>query len=394
MRKRQTSEEYRPNGEDRTWRVGRFAEVCNYMNHKFTPKDLVKLHELGGAWPEQWKMFRMAYDINPLVPKLGADESFLKPFELEEIATLSGMKRADVEAQIDMIRFEWERYVEEAGVISEPLPQEAPAVEAASPPLKASEGESGNLATIESFGFSPRIFDVERSDDVQRRDEIAWFASRLIELEKAFQQPASKGVARQAILNELHMRRVDDRLCITPVESKDFAGFQKSKQTMEQIYARQWAQLEDLCPYLKAAKNKVNVNGVLSEFIQIVRDWPTKPDRALVDGLFTAYEVQVELRQSEQLKVRYRPGLVAAINEAKAGILDPNFRSKIPQSQLRLLDEAFRASVDAINEKTGVRLIDLEGKGPEDEFPPIFVIEDDIVAPESPVPLADSPMRA
>lgn len=117
----------------------------------------------------------------------------------------------------------------------------------------------------------------------------------------------------------------------------------------------------------------------------MVFDWLYKSDRnnELVDGLFTAMEIQILLRASQQdPNVRYRPELSIAWNEAKRCLWDAKFRSQFEDPKkpgtypyLGLLAAGFQGAVANFMEKTGLKLPDLESDGPDGEFPKLFIPE-------------------
>jgi hypothetical protein len=395
-RKKNDIEEYRTIEEDRIWRIDRFGPMQDRFGKLF-PKDLAQLHTMAQGHPTQWRMCRMMYGINPLVPKADSDVEFLKCFEVEEIAKISNVEVAVIEDQLDFLAFKWNEYTRDRPADNELAVAEAVVPAPLTPEIGPEEYEKLSKI-ITDHGFTMKMFDVERKDDLERTDEIRWFAKRLGEIGQALHQTNASGNARRIIINELQMRRLDNESCSTPVLSKDFERIQKTQNTIESMYQKQWEQLEESCPYLKAARNKVNVTGCFSQLVEIVRNAAlgrlTKKD-PLIDGFFSAFEIQVELRESEQLPVRYRPGLVAAILEAKAGLFDPAFKSKLPVSHLRAMDEGFREAQAKLRERHGI-VIDLEAAGPEGEFPPLFVPdeEEDIAAPEACVSIDNNPVRA
>jgi hypothetical protein len=85
--------------------------------------------------------------------------------------------------------------------------------------------------------------------------------------------------------------------------------------------------------------------------------------------------MQVEMRQSQQIpEPRYRLGLVAHVNAARAGLFDPNWRPMFTDRQLKKLDAGFKEALVRVGEDAGEGLPDLESDRPgEGEYEPIHV---------------------
>lgn len=366
--------------------------------------DLAKFHGIcrnAPGWPIAVRLF----GIQPMFPSPDADAQFLRVWTRQEIAAAEQMEIEELDELLDTVRRLWNRHLKEREAeqyVSEPatkvLPPQTPAPAPTATPPAAEQPEqsagpsSDQRAIIEQFGFSFKIFDLPDRFPEQRDAEIAWFAQRLIELKKLFEEPMAKSLARQAIINEMLMRRCDDKMTTADPGTKGFWAIQDTKLRIEEIYQKQWSQLEEICPYVKSVGTKVTVTGTLSDWVEGYRRAIVDGDTKLLDGLFTAFEVQILVRGSMQdPDPKYRPGLAAAINEAKAGLWDPNFRRKLPDKVLRAMDEGFQEAHRRLVEQGVVKLTDLELEGPAGEYPPLFEApEEDISLPESSVELEDA----
>jgi hypothetical protein len=163
---------------------------------------------------------------------------------------------------------------------------------------------------------------------------------------------------------------------------------QATKLKIEEIYQKQWSKLEEICPYIKSAASRQTVHGLISELIRAHQEFTINGNNALVDGLFTSYEIQVLQRVSQQQGAQYRPGWVLAVKEARDHLHDPAYKRKLPDINYRMLDESFQEVMARLIEKGTVVPIDLEDKGPRGEYPPLIAppVEAEDVVPDVEVP--------
>jgi hypothetical protein len=387
------SVEYFIEGDSGGWCVKDFAALSSDIG--ILQKDLPAFHAFAQANPQQWAIVRMRYGINPIIPRQGADPDMLRVFTLEEIATRLSLSAPTIaQGHLEVIAAAWRRKVEQEQPAVAPTPQPPANVVAPAPSLKidAIDGITPDQSRLlAEFGFPPEIFDgLDRPTRI-RDAEVAWFGARVEELQKMFREPMAKSLARQALLNELFIRRFDDQLTRTPVASELYLLLSAGKQETEKIYQKQWEQLEEICPYIKGAIGKRTFAGVVSDLLDAWIAWKADGNNELIDGVFTNFEVQVQMRQSQQAEVKYRPGLVAAINEAKEGIADPKWRRRIPHKILKMLDAGFLEAIKKMNEEGELGpLIDLESEHPNAEYPDLVDaadVDEEIIPPKESVKL-------
>ena len=198
------------------------------------------------------------------------------------------------------------------------------------------------------------------------------------------------GLARQAIINEMLLRRCDDQMTRLSPMNKAFAMIQSTKIEIERVYQDQWEQLEAICPFVKAITNKVSFSASLSDVIEGYKQYRAHGQSDLVDGLHNFYGMQILLRASTQEPTpRYRPGWVLACLEAKDGLFDPGFKRKMPNHLLAVLDSGLAAAYAQLVEDGKVKLTDLELEGPAGEYPPLVdpteTPAEEITIPEEPI---------
>ncbi len=362
------------------WRVDDFRSLSRDMG--VIKSHIAKFHWWAENQPHLdmgWKGVRMLYGIDPMIPESVKADHFGMIYTLEEIAEKIPIDLESLEMELDLIRTAWMKYSRTIP-IDEPKEVAVSDQQAIMPAFDEASFSTDPLTDdqrnyVRSRGFTLDMFEYQLYDEEQRNTEMRWFYERLVELKKVFDEPMAKTLARQAIIKELTLRRFDEALIRETITSPKFRVLNKDKQEMEESYSAQWAQIEEMCPYVKGSIGKVTTFGVFSDIIKGHQEFFANQDNTTVDGLLTNYEIQIEFRQSEQAGVRYRPGLIAAINEARAGLFDPSFQRTIPNSTCRALDLAFAKAMEYMNEKSGVKLTDLLKDGPEGEYPLINLAE-------------------
>lgn len=222
---------------------------------------------------------------------------------------------------------------------------------------------------LNHFKFTRKIFECEgRTEQSEKQEEISWFCNRLQEIKRLFDEPMTKELARRAIMAEMLLRRIDSAMTRADVTGEGFAALQKTKSNLEDQYSAQWAQIDSIIPYASAVQSKQTFAGVVSDLVKAVERYEANHDMVLVDGIFTKYEIEIQMRQAQQHEIRYRPSLALCWADAQKHLWDANWKQTFPTRVLKLLDAGFKAGVAAVNEKGGIFLPDLESDGPGSEY--------------------------
>lgn len=388
--------QYQPAPNQPLWKIERFDGLVSDFDVK--EADLPQFHGIASRFARPWEILRRIFGVNPVIVPLDTDAKYLGIENKIDVAVDLGLDEGELNAELELVGAAWKKVLKNQKPLEKPAeskterkktetvvtPNEAPAPQnTASVRVDLpSMGNSEREKLLFQYGFSNATFgqiDREMNEAVAERD---WFASRVEELRKLFDEPMVSSLARQALLNEMMLRRVDAKLCVTEVDSTLFAELQETKTRIEKQYQEQWAQIEELFPQAKHVGNKVSFAAVLSDLVQATRDHLAKGENQRIDGLFTGYEIQIQVREAVQHDIRYRPGQVAAINEAIGGLWDPNWTRKLTDFQCKQLDEGFKEGARRIRENAGIPLPDLEDDGPRGEYPPLFTPK---VEPEEPV---------
>ena len=340
------------------------------------PEEIALIHEMAGHHPDlirAWDLVRMLCGIRPI---LNEDPAFAVPLTRRQISEqLAYIKsEEDVDGFISPIAIAWlrrERYAKPVAEITAPREQQRREV------ADLTEEEQ---RLLEAYGFSMDLFKAHRSESAARA-EMRWFYERLMDLKPMMDDAAVKEIVRQCLRNELQLRRIDDEMMQTPmVQFKDgrrsdginpqFEDLQALKSKVEKTYAEQWEQVTKLSPSLSAKSNRRAAQGVMSEYIEGTLKHHQDPNNQILDGVFTAFEIQVLMRKSEQQGMQYRPGWVAAVNESKNHLTDPKFKRRLPDKHCRVLDESFRIAEQRLGDT--LKKPDLVSTGEDGEYEALY----------------------
>ena len=365
-----------------------------------TEADLPEFHAMATGRPDMardWQLVRALFGIHPTLPPLGTDPAKLKPVGYAEAAKRFGLEPSEVTDLLGMMTLAWTSRQRRAELpVSAPVktpkrkgrppkakpatdakpaevqPENPPAVRVDSPP----DFDADELELLELGPFSTTIFDYQINPN-DRRAEVAWFCERIEETRRVFEEPMTKALARLALLNELHLRRIDEKLVVMDPTDKEYANLQKIKQEKERSYGLQWEQVEQLMPGMIATASRKTMVAHFASLIDLYRKWCADPANRPRDGVFTDDELQVAFRVSEQLPdPTYRLGWVAAVNEARLGIGDPKWKRQMTQLQCKILDSATAFAIKRLTERYKLKRPDMTKDGPMGEFDDIYTEAD------------------
>lgn len=339
-----------------------------------------------------WTVVRMRFAINPVIPDPDVSEEYLKPMKFAEIEGELGCDNATVKSMIESIWDEWGPHQDTINLDDDADEDLGMVVTPSRSEITAEMKEM-----LFAYGFSDDVFDLsdgakKRTED-ERMAEVNWFMERLSQMQVVFEHPTASAMARQVVLAEMQLRRVDNRLAGYDVESDRWDLLSKKKKSISDNIRAQWDQIQKFVPELGEHEKKVNLAGVVSDIIKGYQEWQANKDNTIIDGLNTAFELQVQTRHAHQFNmIRHRPGFIAAIEEAKKGLFDPNFKRRITDRECKLLDDSFASAMRTWADAHPSKVIDLEKEGEGGEYPPMYEpkpeSEEEVeLAPNSNVPI-------
>ena len=345
---------------DRPWRVERFAELAAefHMEPGATGWEAAarEFCVFAREHARQWLVTRRLFGIAPVIPPPGMHPDDLRCWPRAELAG----DGYEVQAELDALRALWGTHTRRAESVRQP--------EAKSTAITTPKGELELDDTIlEKFRFHERIFRINVWDAVAKVDsprpdsenkaERIWFIGRLKEWSKMLVDPIAAPIARDALMNELYLQRLESSIAVASTRDQDRLFEQKDK--LSAAYQASVEKLQKMFPEMAVA-GKVSFRGVVSDLIVAHRDYYANGDRRLVDKVFTATEIEFGLRSSLQVSARHRFSLSVAIAECIHHLYDPEFRTAFKPSVLKKIDAGFRAAVEAAREAQHEPVVDLE----------------------------------
>lgn len=366
---------YQPTGENGPWRVLAFADLVGELGLAPRPdwaNAMAWVHGILVAAPRAWQLARRLYGIVPVLVPPGANADDLRLWKRGELQKSLGLSptnfRAELEAISALLRRREEREI--------PLPDEPP-------PEADDHGElfhpsqpelpSPERALIEA-GFSRSVHDYVGATEDDKRMERMRLAERVSEWEQMLRDPMARVLARQALLNEMLLRRTEQVLLSVDPASGRFRELENQKSKLEEQYRTQLLELDEIFPWRGLAGGKVSFRGSLAEVIQGVRAVRANNDHRLIDGIQSAAEVEVQFRQSEQLPTpRYRLGQTVYLLAAIDGLMDPQWRPLFSEPMLKKLDRVGQRLIDESRQAIEEPLPDLTRDDGAGEYPDLPV---------------------
>ncbi len=371
--------EYTPLGSSGSdqWRVERFDLLAaEFLLDAPWEGQMTMFHELACAQVRRWLIVRRLFGVAPLISASDEDFSILAR---GQVCTLLSIQPKELQAELEALRAQWRNA---AGRKSDGENQNE---EAAGPPTVPHGELIFGHEILDKHGFPEAMFEFDsKRTPEQNRLERDWFAKRVTEWDKMLSEPMAESIAREALLNELYLRRLQVEMTVLSPSSKRWQELLAAKNDIEVRRETQLEKLSDMFPESSLA-GKVSFRAVISELNQAHRDYYANGDRQLIDKIFSHAEVEVLLRQSvQQQEPQYRFGLNVAIVQAMHGLYDPNFRSRVKLGVFKKLDAGFRAAVNQVREELREPLVNLEEgvePGEGDDFPDLVESKEQPKAP-------------
>lgn len=371
--------EYKPVSSAEPWRVQLFELFqAEFALPEPYGKAMGMFHEIVEPQIRGWMIAKMVYGITPMIISEGVDPKEMEAQPRELVGAKLGIEKSELQAELDALR----------GLYHATLAANPPA----EAPVQSASSSKGELDFDENkfkeFGFSEAIFDVNRKDPTTKEDkprtpeerntERNWFIKRVCEWGRMLSESMVSAIVRQALMNELYMRRLETEISMVMPGTEAFSRLQKVKKEIEDTYQDQLDEIKLNFPEMNVA-GKVTLRGAISDLKDGYLEYKKDGSTRLIDRMRTAFEIDIEMRQSLQKpEPQYRVGLNIYWIEAMRGLYDPDWRSQIPQRVLKKMDAAGRAAIEAARDELNEPMVDLErGVSPSEgsQFPDLMEIK-------------------
>jgi hypothetical protein len=360
---------YKAGPEGEPWRVVRFYKLSSECS--LTKDALPAFHEFAKRQPG-WTFFRLYFGIHPVIAPAGSDERFLRVWSITEMAlhpelfppcnsTSVPGRRKFYGRQIETIRILWLRCAERQGRDKQ-REEWLKTDQVESPPRPELPVDDKTL--LRKYGFGPATFGVRERDEGEALAERGWFVNRLREMKRFFDQPSVSILARQSLLSEMYLRRIDARLCLESPGTEAFNDLLGTRLTIGGSYRNAYRQMSDAVPWAGEVANKVRVQGVLSNFIDGIRDAVGHGDTTMLDALASVYEIQVERRPPSQHESLYESEKSVATVEATSGTLNPKLLRNLPPLMRAQFEAGLEEATKRVRESQPAETVAAAGEDP------------------------------
>jgi len=346
------------------WRCDRADRISAIIpEFEPAPDKLAKLHALLLPHAQLFTVARRIWGLVPVIPSADEPEDNLRTWGELELCNAIGVDRAGFSTIWESIRGLW---------LSNCRSTPAVVVEAPAAPAREELDLEGDQiqALLKEQGFLAIKF--------ESTDEKEWFTKRLAELRKLLEISGTRGLGRQLLLTELEQRRADAAVFSSTLSDKEIKERRAWRDQVRDTYLELTAQLDNVASWFFNVGG-VNFKNCLSEVIAGHQAFQQSGDAAMLDGIFTATEIQVLHRMSTQSSdpnkspapIQYRAGLVAYLQAAKVGVLQSGWKSGIPHSMLAKMDRAYAAAFAEAAKSSDDPIPDLLKTGEVGEYPKI-----------------------
>lgn len=324
-----------PNGEK--WRIERGGDLM--ADFEIGPsrtgdslETLTKFHSALGNQEPAWNIICRLYGNAPLYGVDDLDE--MRVWTIAELAEKRGVEPRDLDAFVEGAKTFWKRAQLETQSVENVRVR--PAV----------DEETADLL-LREHGFG----------DVENPEERKYIASRCQELQLWLDNDQLRAATRSMLQQEITLFFILDPT-IRGVRSEiarkltEHHGVEKENtQLLSLMKERRDAQgaLDNSMKVLGlfdsaggALRKKMQFNDTLSILIEAIQKYYSEDDRELIDGLFTAAEVELLMTPTELRPMQYRPDLVLMALEAKEHLWEADYSpTKLGRRASRKLTAGF-----------------------------------------------------
>lgn len=199
---------------------------------------------------------------------------------------------------------------------------------------------------LRAAGFSVAEFEPQDRGAEENEAEKLWFLGRLEESKAQLAIPQAKRMVLSLLVSERTQRRLEEKLGRVDVGSELFARYQESLSAERIRFSADMKALDQMFPFMDALRGGNVFRGVLADLVAVVQAAEARGDLKPKGQLFDQHEIEVLLRTSVQApEPKYRMGLMVYLAEARAHLMDPEWRGRQDHGVLRKLDVGFARGV-------------------------------------------------
>lgn len=360
--------QYKPMTDTRPWRVEKFEELAAEFGLTAPFESaMAKFHEAAQGYSRGWLIARRLYGIAMLIPDAATHPDDLRSHTRPEICTALGIPGLEeLQAELTALRVFWEGWMK-APTMEAPLEKEA------AKEIRTTQEEfKTEEQMLRAAGFNKSMFEITVHDEAKKEDvprspddnaaEMEWFVKRISDplWQMMLNESMSSATAREALLNELYLRRVQNEMIVVSPTTSRFKNLRSIKQELETTFQQQMAALQEQFPERDIAK-KMSARVTVASLVKALVEYKSKKSNQLIDGIRTAHEIDVDLTGSKQVPIApYRQGQTMFFLESIHHMFDPNYRSQLRPATLRKFDIGLPRWMEQARQELGEPLVDLE----------------------------------
>ncbi|MHB1309878.1 MAG: hypothetical protein ACYC23_22635 [Limisphaerales bacterium] len=337
---------------------------------ELNPDRVAALHAAIEGSPRTLAVARALYGLHPVILAPDADPAQLRVRTRTELAAELGITRPQLQAEVAAVRgllTHHDRQASTREAAKEPAKPAAPPAPAED--LFTAATQRGETVDPEALLAELGLAKMEFSDPSERQ----WFLERVVDWRKFLTHRIAGDLARQSLLTAREIRRLGAEVARLKVTDEQYGLYSRLLETKTKQYHEQLKALDELDPYQGLMARGQSFSGSMADVTKAIRAWHSDQDHHLVDGIFTASEVQILCRTSAQQPVpQYRADWVVALEAARAGLWDKNWAPTIPPETLRHIGQAWREAFMRASKENGAPPPDLLADGPAGEYPDQF----------------------
>lgn len=343
--------------QNQPWRVSRFDLLVGEFE-SILPEHLPLWHEAISVDARRWQIVRRLFGVRLVAPPMGTDPDDLRTWSRDELCVTLGITSKQLQGELDTARGTWRGRNRPS---AEEIVQQTEAPAGDELPL----GEA-DAALLKKYRFNVRL----------KQDEMEWFIDRVKQFSKILDEDLLVGMARNALNDELQLHRIEKWLSegTAQVGSVEWKQMINTRAKMAEDYNKLLDKLWEKCPWAGNIAGKYAFKAQVADVTRAIQEWKSRGENALIDGIFTATEVQILCRRSVQApEPQYRAGAIVYLQAAKAGFWNPDWQNQFPPALLRAITQAWTAAYTAAADAEGLAKPDLEKEGPDGEYPAIYL---------------------
>lgn len=354
-----------PNGD--AWRIEAGREMLADFGIS-GPDDevlvqVVRWHQVMSGHPELWTIVCRLFAVTPMVGV--EDPEFFRPWGFEDIAASMSTAAVPVStADVEHIFGKAKEFWKKVQVSTAPRETPPPPVE------RAVATDVEKLLSINGF---------VGVDNERERDFIA---GRISDLESLLDNETQRWMARSLIAQEaVIVFTLEPSIRSLQAQIKERQDKHAISKEMEERLTRMVASRNAAQSQIEATMKALNLSEAqtgsvqkkgafkdsLSALIEAVALYEARGDTSLIDGVFTAAEIEVLTTPYESRDFQYRPDLALVVPECIENLFDPGYSpTPLQRKAHRRLLAGFRQGLALARSEAGEQLAELDPESVED----------------------------